>query len=112
MKKSILAVVILVSSSTFAGTVPNDYTPFTESQNVHVYKDNTKDIYAIVTDTRNASISFGGNVGAYSTDAYYKGSITEHWNQNSNSGSLVAINGQFFDIIGGSWKYLDRKSVV
>ncbi len=103
---TILLIGFVISSFAIAyPSVPSVYSTLVQNGAITTYKHNTDNVYAIVVDVANADFNFGGNVGYYSNDAYYKGSITEHWNTNSNSDSAVAVNGQFFDILGVSYKY-------
>lgn len=87
-------------------TIPSTYYRYMKNDAISIYKSRSEDIYAIVVTTADADISFGGNLGSGNEiDTYYKGTITEHFDENSNSDTVAVINGQFFDVMGTFLKY-------
>ena len=101
----IILTTLSVSNSWAGVSPPSYYSQYAKDGAVTTYKHNNEDIYAIVVDTSDANINLGGNLGYAGSNTYFKGSITEHWNFNADSGTVAVVNGQFFDILGSSYKY-------
>lgn len=101
MKKLALFTAILCftfSSEVLAKSV-EDYSEVSRSNAAISYKHNSKDIYAIVVDPSKAIIRFGGRID-YSDkkSPFVRGSITKHWRTNSNSKTIAALSGQYFNV--------------